>query len=290
MPSPYFNSYQNPVEATLLEDLIGEVIFLHGFTAHYIPNTNDAYRDLVYGDDPLKKFTEAYALDTYLVNSSDYGDEADFFSKFGLEVKNSVKIQFTVREFDITTPALYVRPREGDLMWIPFLKNNGELYEIKFVNTSKDLHALVRSKPYFYELSLEPFKYNDEHITTGVDIIDVVEHLNSYQTTFNLGLGSGNYIINELVYQGTSLGTATATSTASTWDHINKTLIVINTAGTFSNTANIIGATSGATYVLTTHNDINQNFGFDNNTITNETNGVINTTEINPFGSLGSYK
>lgn len=289
MPSPYFNTYRNPVEASLLEDLYNEIIFLNGFSSYYIPNINDSHRDLVYGDDPLKKFNSAYRMDTYLVNSGDFSDEQDFFSKFGLEVRNSVKIQVTVREFDNTTPSIYVRPREGDLVWVPFLKNNGELFEIKFVNTSKDLHALVRSKPYFYEISLEPFKYNDERITTGIDVIDEVEHLNSYTTTMNMGTGLGTYVLDEMVFQGLNVNSATATANVSTWSSITNTLTVINTVGTFVNSANVTGSISGASYSLTSHNDRTQPFGFDNNIITDETTGLLNTTESNPFGSLGSY-
>ena len=61
-----------------------------------------------------------------------------------------------------------------NLIFIPFFKDSGELFEIKFVNTSKDLYTLGRVRPFYYELSLEPFKYNDESLDTGIDAIDDV--------------------------------------------------------------------------------------------------------------------
>ena len=86
MASPHFQNYQTAVESSLIEDLYNEAIYIQGFPGYYIPNTNVEARDLIYGDDPLKKFESAYKLDMYLVNTMDYGDEQDFFSKFGLEL------------------------------------------------------------------------------------------------------------------------------------------------------------------------------------------------------------
>ena len=60
MPSKYFQNYGKPaVEINLIENLYNEAINIQGFSGYYIPNTNEEARDLIFGDDPLKKFTVA---------------------------------------------------------------------------------------------------------------------------------------------------------------------------------------------------------------------------------------
>jgi len=285
MTSPYFQNYGNAVESKLIEDLYNEAIAIQGFPGYYLQNTNTASRDLIYGDDPIKAFDTSYKLDMYLVNTFDYGDEQDFFSKFGLEVRNQVKIQFTVREFSKQTLKTMARPLEGDLIFIPFMKDTGELFEIKFVNSSKDLYTLGRSKPYFYELSLEPFKYNEENIDTGVAAIDNIGLLEKFKTDLDLISGSGQYIINEMVYQG-SANNHIAYAEIIDWDSANTILTVINDIGEFDPASSlpIVGATSNAIYYLTSTNNSEQP-NFDNDFIHDEGLTFIQASD-NPFGSL----
>lgn len=289
MPSQYFNNYQTAVESTLVEDLYNEAIYIMGFSGYYIPNTNSQGRDLLYGDDPLKQFTESYKMDTYLVNSMDYGDEHDFFTKFGLEVKNSVKVQIAVKEFNKKTGNKFKRPLEGDLIYVPFMKNTGELFEITFVNTAKDLYTLGRTKPYFYELSLEPFKYNDEVLDTGVTQIDKIDDSFAYKTDLVFGSGTGNYSLHEPVYQGANIAYASSTAVVHDWDSANLTLTVIHTNGKFSTTSNVIGAISNSQYIITNQQLDNQNTPYDNKVIKDEISSLIsNINDENPFGSLSS--
>ncbi len=291
MPSKYFQNYGQPaIEINLVEDLYNEAIFMQGFSGYYIPNTNAEARDLIYGDDPLKAFTVAYKLDMYLVNTMDYGDEQDFFTKFGLEVRNQTKIQFTFKEFNKQTQQIFERPLEGDLIFIPFMKNNGELFEIKFVNTSKDLYTLGRVRPFYYELSLEPFKYNDENIDTGIEEIDVIETLEAYKTTLDVHSGIGNFTVGEIIYQGNS-NSHIASAEVAAWDSANTILTIYDVSGEFSNTSNLLirGASSNATYSLTTVDSMTLGSQFDNVPILKEVVDFVDKTKDNPFGSLTYY-
>ena len=173
----YFNNYQNSAiaEQRLFEDLIVESIQIMGFNSYYIPNSNDDARDLLYGEDPLKEFTDAFPVEMYLSSALEYTGEREFFSKFGLEIKNNVSVIVSKRSFSQRVPQETLnRPREGDLIYIPFLNGTGELYEIKFTNQTKDFFMLGRQIPYFYELELEKFKYSQELIATGVADIDSI--------------------------------------------------------------------------------------------------------------------
>jgi len=285
MPSPYFQNYGNAVESKLIEDLFEEAIYMQGFGGYYLPNTNSQSRDLIYGEDPVKAFSKSFKMDMYLVNTFDFSDESDFFSKFGLEVRNQVKVQLGSREFSKKTSKTLPRPLEGDLIFIPFMKDTGELFEIKFVNSSKDLYTLGRSKPYFYEISLEPFKYNDENITTGVDVIDSIGLLEKFKTDLNFVSGTGNYSVNEMVYQG-SANNYIAYGEVIEWDSANNTLTLIDDVGEFDPTSTlpVVGADSNAThYLISVDNDEQQNF--DNDNIHNEGSDFIQMSD-NPFGSL----
>lgn len=287
MPSKYFQNYGKPaIEINLIESLYNEAINIQGFSGYYIPNTNDEARDLIYGDDPLKKFTVAYKLDMYLLNTMDYGDEQDFFSKFGLEVRNQTKIQFTFKEFLKQTKKEYDRPREGDLIFLPFFKDTGELFEIKFVNTSKDLYTLGRPKPYYYEISLEPFKYNDENIQTGIDDIDIIDDIFAYKTTLQLIKGSGNFIKEESVIQ--IQPDLSATGNVISWDPDNLVLTLINVKGDFSNTlsSNVVGTISLSEYTLKSDTDDIQTIPFDNSNIDKEFSSILDPSSTNEFGNI----
>lgn len=288
--SSFFNLYKNRPEQTLVEDLIHEAIKILGFDCYYIPNSNESVRDLLFSDDPLKKFNNAYPLEVYLSNSTDPGLSGDFFSKFGLEVKNSIRIQLPRRAFYKNIPQeTHSRPKEGDLIYIPFLSGKGELYEIKFVNDTTDFFTLGRTEPYYWELELELFKYSHEEIDTGIEEIDIVESLDSYCIVYNLLSGTGSFIEKEIVYQGNTLANAVAQGTLQDWNFPNMTIRVSNISGEFSNNQVIIGASSNAQYIISSFDPLDEpqiENPWDNKTVRTEIENVLDDSETNPLGSI----
>ena len=98
--STYFNNYNaRYTEQRLYEDLIVESIKIMGFDGYYLPNDNDQARDLLFGEDPVKRFGSAFPVELYLSESLDYSGEKEFFSKFGLEIKNHTKVVISRRSF-----------------------------------------------------------------------------------------------------------------------------------------------------------------------------------------------
>lgn len=288
--SVFFNNYKSKPEQNLVEDLIHEAVKIMGFDSHYIPNSNDEARDLLYSDDPLKKFEAAYPIEVYLSNSVDPGMSGEFFSKFGLEIKNSIRIQLPRRAFAKRVPQdKFQRPREGDLVYIPFLSGRGELYEIKFVNDTSDFFTLGRKEPYYWELELELFKYSHEQIETGVEEIDMVVDLDAYSIDYKLSTGSGNYEQNEIVYQGNNALQATAQGVVKDWNLPNTTLSLVNISGEFSNTQIIIGSESTARWNVSTYNSMNYSQfenAWDNKVVADEFDNILDNSESNPFGIL----
>ena len=293
--SVYFNNYNSKAEQRLFEDLIVESIKIQGFDGYYLPNDNDIARDLLYGEDPVKKFQSAFPVEFYLSDSMEYLGEKEFFSKFGLEIKNHVKVIISRRSFSQRVPQnTFQRPREGDLVYIPFLNGTGELYEITFADQDKEFHTLGRVNPYFYELHLEKFKFSHEIIDTGVAEIDVVATYSSYQIELTTTEGNANnYQIKEIVYQApdNTHANATVVATVQGWLPLANTLTLSNIAGEFANNQVVIGASSNAQYIInmSTFDPLKENLrdeSYDNYVIEQQANNIVNLTEINPFGSI----
>ena len=75
--SQYFNNYNAKYgEQRLYEDLIVESIKIMGFDGYYLPNDNDQARDILYGEDPVKKFESAFPIEIYPSKSTEYGGES----------------------------------------------------------------------------------------------------------------------------------------------------------------------------------------------------------------------
>jgi hypothetical protein len=290
--SPYFNNYNAKYdEQRFVEDIINEAIQIMGFNAFYLPNDNDAARDLIYGEDPVKKFNSAFAVEMYLKSIMGHEGEKDFFSKFGLEIRNQVTVLVSHRAFEKRGPSFVSRPREGDLVYVPFLNGGGEIYEIKFVDQNSDGFMLGRKNPYHFELSMEKFKYSQEVISTGIAEIDQAVTDSAYTLHLNTGAGTGTYNIKELVFQSpdSTFANATTIATVQAWTPSSHTLSVTNIAGEFADDQVIIGQSSNAHYLLTSFDPL-QNPAikepYDNSVIQTSASGYVNTSETNPIGGL----
>jgi len=264
-----------------------------GFDAYYVPIFNPEDRDILYGEDPVKKFSSAFPIEFYLSSALEYSGEREFFSKFGLEIKNNVTVIVSKRSFSQRVPQnIFTRPREGDLIYVPFLNGTGELFEIKFTNQNKDFFTLGRKIPFFYELELEKFKYSQEIMDTGIADIDDAATQSSY--TIDLIVGSGNannYTQKEIVYQApdSTQANATAVAIVQNWIKSSNTLSVTNISGEFTGNSVIIGASSNARFTLSSYNplkDSTRNETYDNMYIEDQANNIIDFAEINPFGKI----
>ena len=292
--SVYFNNYNSIAEQRVVEDLIVESIKIMRFDAYYLPIFNSEDRDILYGEDPVKKFKTAFPVEFYLSSSLEYTGEKEFFSKFGLEIKNSANVIISKRSFSQRVPQnTFTRPREGDLIYVPFLNGTGELYEIRFVDQTKDFFTLGRKVPFFYELQLEKFKYSQEVIDTGMADIDDAVTQSAYTIELNVQApqNANGFTQKEIVYQAPDYTHANATVVAivQNWDATSNTLSVTNIAGEFTDGQIIVGASSNARYTLSTFDplkDSTRNETYDNLYIETQGNSILDLSESNPFGSL----
>jgi len=246
--------------------------------------------DLLFGDDTLKQYTKAYPIEMYLENVTGMDGEQDFISKFGLEIRDEVTFLVSRRRFSATVSAR--RPFEGDLIYIPLVKNFFEITFVEHENDQAMFYTLGRGRGgnvYVYALKLKQFVFSEEYIETGISEVDD-QIFDSYKrTNFTINTGTGSYLPREIIYQGTNL--ANSTARAVVYSYLpNTELNVIRVNGNFVASANVIGYTSGAKYLLSliddstqvddnVHEDIS-----DNVNIEDESDDILDFTEMNPFG------
>lgn len=283
----YFNNYSVGVinEQRLLEDLIVESIQIMGHDCFYIPRDSYNGDDEIYGETINAKFTRAYSIETFIANVEGYEGDGDFFSKFGLEIRDTSNFVISTRAFQKYIPSnIAQRPREGDLIYVPVMR---KLFEIKFVEEELLFFSIGKRNPYMYELRCELFRFSDEQIETGVEEIDDVESENSYTIQLSLGNGTGTFYDGEIAYQGANVDSALAKAIVTDYDVTTKKLTLHNIVGTFAAATTIYGATSNASYTATatdTLGDFVFYDQYDNKALQNEAALFIDLSEINPFG------
>lgn len=285
--SVYFNNFSAATinEQRLMEDVIVESIKIMGHNCWYIAREDFKEMDALYGENVQSKFEKAYSMEVYLANVEGYEGDGDFFSKFGLEIRDTSNFVISRRSFERYVPtATAPRPREGDLIFVPVIN---KLFEIKFVEEELMFFSLGKRNPYIYELRCEMFRFSQENINTGVDEIDIIDRDTAYTIKISLGAGSGNYHQDEIVYQGSSLATANAVGTVKEWSIADKTLELHNIRGEFTANVSVIGSQSNTSYSMTIVDDLGDFSDYDvydNRIIQNEAEEFIDFSEINPFG------
>ena len=205
----YFNQY-TPVkqEQNLVEDLVIESIKIYGVDGYYLPRTH-VNLDKIYGEDASMLFDDALEMELYVKSFDGFMGQEDFLAKFGLQVDESVTFVISQKRFtqslktSIITEYSYnmltedgdellsnrndvseydydaiIRPREGDLIWIPMFES---LYEIKFTQNIENFFQL--GKLYTYELRCDRLEYSSERINTDITEIDANEDQYSLSTT-----------------------------------------------------------------------------------------------------------
>jgi hypothetical protein len=294
----YFNNFPNDQvtsEQLLVEDLVIEAMQMHGMDVYYMPRSSGDSVDMLYGEDTLKRYTVAHSIEMYLENVTGMDGEGDFMSKFGLEIRDELSLLVSRKRFKYTTGASnLIRPREGDLVYIPLIQNFFEITFVEEENNQAMFYTLGRGRGgnvYVYALKMKQFVFSEEYIVTGIDEIDgqIRDSYKRERITMASG-GTGIFEQDEIVYQGGSLATANAKATVHSWGITTRNLDIIRVMGTFANNTMSIGATSNARFISATvpndtvfDTDVFEDIT-DNTLIETEADAIIDFSEQNPFG------
>ena len=288
----YFNNYpanQITSEQLLVEDLVIEALGIYGMDVFYLPRTSRDSVDLLYGEDTLKTYVSASSIEMYLENVTGMQGEGDFISKFGLEIRDEITLLVSRRRFSSTVNQQ--RPFEGDLIYVPLLRNFFEITFVEHENDQAMFYTLGRGRGgnvYVYALKLKQFVFSNEIIETGISEIDgqIFDLYPRTRITLNAG-GTGAFVSNEIIYQGANLANSTAQAIVYTYN-TGSSVDIIRVIGTF-NSGNVRGNTGNANWIINTVSDTaTMDNAFedivDNNRIETESDSILDFTEKNPFG------
>jgi hypothetical protein len=231
-------------------------------------------------------------MEAYLANVEGFEGDGYFFSKFGLEIRDTSNFVISRRGFTRGLPTtIRIRPQEGDLIYVPLMHR---LFEIKFIEKKLMFYSLGNREPYIYEMRCELFRFSQESIDTGVEEIDIIEQENGYTLRLNLALqGFNNFFDNEVIYQSPDGTWANNTASAEIrdWYKANGTMFIVGINGQFSsNGANTLyGNTSGAQFTISSIGDEKTDHVkfdiFDNKDFDTGADLVLDLSETNPFGN-----
>jgi len=159
------------MEQDLLADLVAESIKINGIDVFYLPRETVAL-DAIYTEDALSEYQRAIMVDVYVKSFDSFGGEGQFMQKFNLEIRDTMTFSISQRTFqhEITQPVGIIRPREGDLIYLPVAKR---MFKISYVEKFPVMMPLG-SLP-FFDMKCEMFEYSGEVINTGVREIDAIE-------------------------------------------------------------------------------------------------------------------
>ena len=271
--------FQNALaDQNLLNEINREVIQQAGIDVMYLPRTL-VKEDLVMNEDVLSKFSNAYQIEMFVKSNEGFGGEGDLVSKFGLDIRDELILVAHVDSFKFATDM--AKPLEGDLIYFPLSERT---FEIKFVEHEQPFYPVGQN--YVFEITCEVFQYGEEDIDTGTDV-DKVERENAYAIDLVLTAvgGSGNFIVDEEIYQGASLAAATAKGIVASWDSANKTVRVNTVVGTFAAPKKVTGETSGAYYDQASVDDqaLPTVPYADNKILETDGDNILDFTELDPW-------
>lgn len=210
MATNQFFTHGNSAEQRLIQDLINEQLKMYGIDVYYMPRVF-LNTDKIVKENILNKFTDNFIIEAYLNSYSGFGNGGDMLGKFGIKVTDTLSLIISREKFeDFISPIMeanideYIltsRPKEGDLLYFPL---NDTIYEIKFVEHETEFYQL--GKLYVYELSCEPFMFEDELIDTSIEEIDDNFDKKGYNTILTLSgvgvtAGAATTVANGVVQQ-----------------------------------------------------------------------------------------
>lgn len=289
--NPYFNKNQRQ-EQNLYEDLVLESIKIYGQEVYYLPRET-VNEDTILGDLEASRFGSAYKVEMYIENIEGFDGEGDLFTKFGVEIRDEATFIVARRRWTSAVARAdgdsnLIRPREGDLIYLPLSKS---MFQVQHVEHEQPFYQL-NNLPIF-KMRSQLFEYSGEDFDTGVDDIQGIEENYAYEYLLQLDSG-GAFEVGDGVKQDLGNG-VTLSGEVSRYSDSDKVMGIIN-----------FGADDGLFHLPNTDNPIIHQVAFgtetslvlsvsENNQLSeNEQNDVFETTttdlgfldfsESNPFG------
>jgi hypothetical protein len=148
---------------------------IYGHDVYYIPR-KVVQLDTVLNEDMLSRFESAFKIEMYVESVDGFEGDGKLMNKFGFEFRDQVTFVVANRRWNqligrYGVTAGGVRPREGDLIYVPLTKG---LFEIRFVEDKKPFYQAGQVPT--FKLTCENFEYSNQDLDTGVVEVDAVEY------------------------------------------------------------------------------------------------------------------
>ena len=286
-------------EQNLYEDIVIESLKIYGQDVYYLPR-HIINEDTIFGVDISSSFNSSYKIEMYIENTEGFDGEGDLFTKFGVEIRDQATFIVSRKRWTQTVSRHdndidSVRPREGDLIWLPL---SNSLFQIMRVEHEQPFYQLQNLPT--YRLQCELFEYNDENFNTGVAAIDNIEVSYAYEYLLQLDSSGSGFTVGETVNQTLSSGVIMS-GEVSRWSDSDNILGLIHVGADdglyheFAADRVVVGTTNvSATPAFTTvySTVLVNSISEDNQISANEQNsafssigvGFLDFSESNPFG------
>lgn len=178
-------SHGSKSEQSLHDDLIIEAMKIYGHDVFYIPR-KIAQINGILNEDVLSSFDNAFKLEMYIESFEGMQGDGKLFSKFGFEIRDQLTFVVSNRRWNSLIGRFGytqggVRPREGDLLYLPLSKG---LFEVRYVEDKKPFFQLGHVPT--FKLTCELFEYSNQEIDTGVKEVDDVQRYNQQALNFKI--------------------------------------------------------------------------------------------------------
>ncbi len=180
-------------EQGLIQDLINEQLRMYGVEIYYLPRQYITKKTVI-REVIESEFNAAYPIEAYVDTYDGYEGAGTLLTKFGVQPYTDLTLVISKERYEnyisplireAPSIELSTRPKEGDLIYFPL---GDRLFEIKFVEHEVPFYQL--QKTYVYTLRCELFRYEDEIIDTGINVIDDNVENQGYSQIFDM-VGSG---------------------------------------------------------------------------------------------------
>jgi hypothetical protein len=155
--NPYvkFNRYEG--SQALHDTLVAESIQMRGLEFYYLEReyTN---LDLVFGEDPNSRFEKAWKFAAWLNSFESYEGQQSFFSKFGHQQNDEVRISINPGLFKHQVNGK--EPKLGDLIYLPM---DNSLFEITWVEPYTPFYQMGKNP--IRVIVAQKFIYSGEKLT-----------------------------------------------------------------------------------------------------------------------------
>ena len=169
-----FTHHTSTTDQALVTSLVSETIQVVGFDVNYLPRTQNNI-DTLFDDAESESFTTSYTIEMYFGQDTinGFGGGGDIITRFGYEIQDTCQLVCAMSRFtDVVTAgdANIIKPREGDLIYLPLSK---QLYEITF--TEDQIPFFQLGKNYIWQMECSLFRYDQEDMNTGIANVDNIE-------------------------------------------------------------------------------------------------------------------